>query len=205
MKAKLFAAAICAALVGACAPAMAQEQARNVYLGASAGPVRIKGVCGGSGVVSCQNDDTAVKLFFGYVLSRNFALELALNDLGGARVQRSTQMVTPFGPQTIASTDTYEVRGLDATMIGSWPLTSQFALYGKFGFYLATVDTNETGFYPSESSSYGNGDFTYGAGGRVDITDRFALRIEWQRYHALSIGSTGSDVDVISAGALFRF
>lgn len=198
MKGSLVALALALALASASAFA---EEARKLYVGASAGPSKMKGVCDRPDVVSCSNEDTAAKLFLGYEINRNFALELAYGDLGSARVDQRFQVSSPFGPQTAFSSTTYDVSAFDLAAVGSWPVTKQIALYGKLGIYVALIDRSERSFDSSGPMTFWNGDWTFGAGTRFDLTDRVGLRFEWQRYQR----TTAGDIDTLSAGALFRF
>ena len=63
----------------AAAPAAAQDS--GVYLGASLGTGESTSVCEGI-VGSCDDNDTAYRLFGGYQMNRNFAWELGYASLG---------------------------------------------------------------------------------------------------------------------------
>ena len=66
--------------LAASAPAAAQDS--GVYLGASLGTGTSKNTCRGI-TGTCNETDTAYKLFGGYQVNRNFAWELGYGTLGG--------------------------------------------------------------------------------------------------------------------------
>jgi OOP family OmpA-OmpF porin len=182
------AAALCVA------PAFAQAQQETAwYLGAGIGQSKAKDACNGFGGTgtSCDDKDTAFKLFGGYEFNRNFALELGYNDLGKAKAQ--------FGPNTAEiKSKAWELVG-----IGSYPFGNGFSAYGKLGFYRAKSDGSTS---VGASASETNNDWTVGLGGRYDFTRNMGVRAEWQRYNSVGGGNLGkSDVDVFSIAGIWRF
>lgn len=172
-------------------PASAQNLG-GVYLGGGLGQSDAKDGCDGiSGPgVSCDSEDTAWRLFGGYQLNTNLALELGYTDLGE---------VSATGPGGSASA---EATALEVSALGMFPIAEGFSLYGKAGVYRGEVDASG----PGGSASEDNTDFTLGAGVQFDMTRNIALRGEWQRYMDMGGEETGeSDVDVLSVNVLYRF
>src|SRR5688572_1012302 len=66
----------------ASAPAAAQMGMSSVYIGGSFGQSEVKDGCEGLGGISCDEKDTAWKLFGGFQLTPMFAVELGYADLG---------------------------------------------------------------------------------------------------------------------------
>jgi len=169
-------------------------QDRGFYIGAHVGQAKAKEFCdgiGGTGI-QCEDKDNIWKILGGYQFSRNFAAEIAYSapaevtaSLGAARIGVETTI--------------WELVG-----VGMLPVVDRFSVYGKLGLYRAeTEDSNNFG---APTSSETNNDLTFGFGARYDITPRFAVRGEWQRYNDVGGGDIGeSHVDVISIGGLFRF
>lgn len=176
------------ALLAACAGfSVAQAQG---YVGASIGQSELKESCDAG--VTCDFKDTGYKLFGGYMFSPNFGVEAAWVDLGKA---------------------TLSVPGLSAELkssgFGLWgtavlPIDS-FSLFAKAGFaYLDTKLTGTVTGLGSGSESESNANFAFGVGAAYDITKNLAVRVEYERFR-IEFQSEKSDVDLLSAGVLFRF
>jgi OOP family OmpA-OmpF porin len=176
-------------------PASAQNLG-GFYLGGGIGQSDAKDGCDGiSGPgVSCDSEDTAWRLFGGYQLNTNLALELGYTDLGE---------VSATGPGGSASA---EATALEFSALGMFPIAEGFSLYGKAGVYRGEVDSRASIAGLSGSASEDNTDFTLGAGVQFDMTRNIALRGEWQRYMDMGGEETGeSDVDLLSVNVLYRF
>jgi OOP family OmpA-OmpF porin len=173
------------------APASAQDMA--FYAGVSLGQAKAQDTCdffAGTGI-SCDDKDTAWKIFGGYQFNRNFALELGYTDLGEVTIS------DPFDRISI------EVNAFELVGIGMFPVADRFSVYGKAGLYRAETELTST--IPGLASKETNNDLTFGFGVRFDI-GRFAVRAEWQRYSDVGGGDIGEDdIDVISIGGLFKF
>jgi OmpA-OmpF porin, OOP family len=172
-------------------PAIAQVDARGIYIGGAIGQSRVVEWCDDvpSGI-NCDDKDTAFKIFGGYRFNRHFAIELGYTDLG------SVTLTAP-GVTGSAESSAFELVG-----VGSLPLGDRFAVYGKAGFYRGEVSgrvTTSSGT-PFSGSDEGT-EVTFGLGVSMDFTRNVAGRAEWQRYSDFS----GSDIDLISIGLVFRF
>ena len=177
-------------------PTFAQDGA--FYVGASIGKAEAKDVCTGVNSISgatCDDKDTTWKIFGGYQFNRNFALEIGYSD--GGEVKASA-----FGVNASIEASVFELVG-----VGTLPLGNNFSLYGKIGLYRADTEATATAGALSVREEESNTDLTFGIGAQFDLSKRFAIRAEWQRYQDVDGGDTigEGDVDVISIGALFRF
>ena len=179
----------------ACAlPATAQNMS-GFYLGASLGESRANDFCDGtSGAgVSCDDKDTAWKIFAGYQFHPNIAVELGYNDLGNASVSGGG----------VTATD--EATAWELTAVASWPLANQFSIYGRFGGYHSEVkSTGTVSGFGSASDKKNSTDITFGIGARYDINRNFAVRGEWQRFSDVKDAfDEKSNVDVFSLGVIY--
>lgn len=193
---KAIAAALVAAGVAGAAPAIAQSSGAGLYLGGSLGQSDFAGACddvSGPGV-SCEDNDTAWKIFGGYQVNRNFALEVGYTDLG------ELEASGPGGTVTLGAT-AWELVGL-----GILPLGNRFSLLGKAGLYNGEVEMDANTVLFTGNASESNTGLTYGVGAQIDATANVALRFEWQRYSDMGGSETGEgDIDVIGVSAQFRF
>jgi OOP family OmpA-OmpF porin len=179
MKRLLAAAGTAAALAFADAAA-AQSIWNNLYIGGSAGRSEFKDACGSSG--SCDDEDTALRIFGGYQFNKYFAAELGYHELGEASTSAGDN----------------EGKAWELVAIASFPFTSSFSLYAKLGGYWGQLE----GPFADED----NTDLTYGVGLRYDFTRNWGVRGEWQRYSNLGGGKlVETDVDVLSVGFIFSF
>ncbi len=201
MKTKLLATLAGAGMLAASSAAWSQEP--RFYLGGAVGQATMKDACQDlpSGF-SCDDKDTAFKLFGGYQINRNFAVEAAYNDFGKAKANGTISGVSVDA--------TAEATAWELTAIGSWPIANRFAVYGKLGVYYGDLKSNATatsgGATGTGSAKDTNTDLTFGLGASFDLTRNVSLRAEWQRFNDMGGNDTGkSDVDMLSIGALYRF
>ena len=125
------------------------------------------------------DEDTAWKIFGGYDINRNFAVELGYTDLG--EVSEGAASV--------------EANALELTALGKFPVGNQFSVYGLAG--IARVDAEARG--PGGTVSDDSNELTYGIGAQYDMSRNLGLRAQWQRY------DTDEEVDVLSLGVLWKF
>ena len=177
---RLLAVAGAAAVLAFAGVTSAQSIWNNVYIGGSAGRSEFKDGCASSG--SCDNEDTALRIFGGYQFNRYLAAELGYHELG--------EVSTSAGDN--------EGKAWEFVAIGSFPFTSTFSVYAKLGGYWGQLE----GPFDDEE----NTDLTYGVGLRYDFTRNWGVRGEWQRYSNLGGGRlVETDVDVLSFGFLYSF
>jgi OOP family OmpA-OmpF porin len=183
LRAELF---LMAALLIAAAPTHAQD--KGGYLGASAGNTKFDGP-GISGSTSLTQDDkdSGFKIFGGYQFNRNLAVEVGYYDLGTLK-----QSGTP-GPFTVQ----YDLSGIAGAAVGILPLGGGFALFGKAGVIIESIDKKTTG--PVNVTTNDGAAFMAGVGARWNFTRRLGVQVEWERF--------GGDltVDFVSAGLRFNF
>ena len=162
------------------------------YIGGSVGEA--SGDCNATAQTSCDDKDSAWKIFGGYQLNRNFAVELGYSDLG------EVSSSGPFGTKV-------ESTLWDLVAVGSLPLDNNFSLYGKLGAYRAEAELSSNVGVSGDKKTT---DLTYGLGARYDFTRNLAVRAEWQRYQGIEVPNTvltsgDSDADVLNIGVLWKF
>src|SRR3954452_22261851 len=119
------------------------------YAGVSLGQSSASDACNGvSGPgVSCEDTDTAFKIFGGYQINRNFGVELGYTDLG--KVEASGGGVTA----------SIETRAFELVGVGRYPINTQFPIYGKLALYRADPTGRSNVALPADET---NTDLTYG-------------------------------------------
>lgn len=120
---------LAAALLAVATSASAQLT-NKAYIGGAFGPSNIAVDCGG--VASCDNDDIGYKLYAGYKVHPQIAIEGGYIDFGKSDISAGF-----FGRGSIA------VDGFVVNAAGRLPFTRDFNGVGRLG--LAFVDTKSTG------------------------------------------------------------
>jgi OOP family OmpA-OmpF porin len=177
--------AIAAAALAAPALALAQESTSHVYVGATFGQDHWRPGCASG--ADCDDTDRALRVLAGYQINKMFAAEVGYHNLGKAT----------------SSTASVKAYAWEALAVAAWPVMGALSVYGKLGIYRGKAEGGGA-LVPNKETNY-NG--TWGFGAQFDATRNVALRAEYQRYPSLAGGSLGpdSDVNVISAGAIWRF
>jgi len=141
---------------------------------------------------SVDGSDSGFKIFGGYQFNPYFGLELAWVDLGKAGYS-GTFLGTPVTGGSV------ETSGLNFSAVGTWPLGSGFALFGKAGVFAWEAKANDvTGGLPFSAKEDG-GDVSFGVGANYDFTKNFAIRAEWERFKAVDT------IDMLSVGLVYKF
>jgi OOP family OmpA-OmpF porin len=180
------------------------------YLGGSLGNSRGDfeasnvGIPAGITSTSFNDDDSALgyKIFGGYKLNRNFAVEFGYTDLGKFKFKGTT---TPPGTASAS----VENRGWNIDVVGIVPL-QHFSLFAKIGLYhneTRSKFTSDSGPPADPKATRTENSYKVGLGVHYDFTPAWGLRAEWERYLKLGKkGSTGElEVDLYSVGAVYRF
>ena len=149
-----------------------------------------------------DNRDTGFKLFGGYQLNKNFALEGGYFDLGKFSFTATT------APAGTLSGD-FKIRGLNLDAVGILPIHEKFSAFGRVGVqYADTRDSfARTGAVPAlnPNPSKREANYKYGLGLQYDFTESLGMRVEAERYRINdAIGHKGN-VDLISVGLVYRF
>jgi OmpA-OmpF porin, OOP family len=191
-KAFLFAAVL---VLGA-VPAPALSQA-GWYVGLGAGRLKTGDECptGAAPGASCEDEDTAWKLFGGYQFNPYLGYELAIADMG----QRSASL-SGIGVVTA------RFRFFETVLTGTLPMGQRLSAYAKAGIFAWDIDYDLPPGFIGSADSNGN-DYTFGLGVKYRFTRSFALRLEWQRYNDVGEPTTTGrfNADTFGIGALLSF
>jgi OOP family OmpA-OmpF porin len=160
----------------------------------------------GLGMTSISDRDraTGYKVFGGYQLNRNFAVEAGYFDLGRFGYTAST---SPTG----SLTGDIRVKGLNLDLVGILPITDKLSALGRLGVTSArtTGSFSATGAaslpYANANPSQRATNYKMGAGLMYDFTDNLAMRLEGERYRINDAVSNRGHVDMLSVGLIYRF
>jgi OmpA-OmpF porin, OOP family len=206
---KLLAFAVLTAIT--CPPAMAEVS--NWYGGVSAGQSRAKiddariiaGLLAGRFATTSMVDndrDTGYKIFGGYQINRHFAFEAGYFDMGKFGYIANT---LPLG----SLTGEIKIRGLNLDLVGSLPISERFSLLGRVGLSHAEARDTFTGtglvHVVKPHVSKRDDGVKYGVGLQYAFNESWAMRVEAERHRVNDAVGNRGDVDLVSAGLIYRF
>jgi OOP family OmpA-OmpF porin len=191
--------------------AMAQEA--GWYAGANVGQSRAKiddaRITGGlqaSGLATTSiNDDdrsTGYKLYGGYQINRNFALEGGYFDLGKFGFTANTAPAGTLSGNT-------RMRGLNLDLVGILPITEKFSAFARAGMTYAEAKDSFSGtgavnvLNPNPSKREAN--YKLGLGVQYELTQALAMRGEVERYRINDAVGNRGDINLVSVGLVYRF
>jgi OOP family OmpA-OmpF porin len=194
-----------------CSTSVMAQQTPGFYLGGSVGGTRshfnndaYNNRAVGSGFTvnssSVDNKDTGGKVFGGYQLNPNFAVEGGYFDLG-----RHSYSGTTSGGAYSGNTRSH---GLNLDLVGTLPVTDRLSVLGRVGaIYAKTRDSSSSAFAPPSTANRSSNDTSmkYGVGLQYAITDALSLRGELERYHRINDPIRRGNVDMASIGLVYRF
>jgi OOP family OmpA-OmpF porin len=169
------AVAVAVALV---AGGVSAAQAEGVYVGGNVGVPDFKGSINGIGG---QGDGAGVKLYGGYEITPNLAVEAGVFSLG----RRSD------------SSGTLNTRGFYAEGVGRYPLAPQWSLLGSAGL--------AEGRFTSALGDDSSPALKVGAGVQYDLTRQTALRVQYDLYHFANAYGAKPNIGEVSVGVKFGF
>lgn len=152
--------------------------------------------------ISDDDRDVGYKLFGGYRFQKHFAVEAGYFDLGNFGFTATT-----MPPGTLNGE--IKLKGLNVDAVGMLPINDRFSAFGRVGLIYAQAKDSFSGtgavnvLDPSPSESGAN--YKFGLGVQYDVTDVLGLRLEAERYRINDAVGNNGDVDLISAGLVYRF
>lgn len=167
-----------AALAGNLALAPAAH-AEGLYIGGSAGGSHFKG--NNVGGVQTDRSSTGTKLFGGYQLTPNIAVEAGYADLGKFK----------------SSAGQLKSQGVYLDAVGTVPIAGPWSALGRVGVYNGKVDNSLIG------SDRGT-NVKVGAGVQYAIDRNLSVQGEWERYRLDALG-TKANTDLYSIGVKYSF
>ncbi len=149
-----------------------------------------------------DDSDTGYKIFGGYQFGRHVALEAGYFDLGKFSFNAITEP-----PGTLAGSA--KIRGANVDVVGILPIIGKLAALGRVGLiYAETTDSFAgTGAVAVLDPSPRKHDTSYklGLGLQYAFTEAFAVRAEAERYRINDAVGNDGDIDLLSAGLVYRF
>lgn len=194
---KIFLAGAIAAAMGIALPAAAQG-----YVGLGLGSSHIRGVDGpfissfGTNTVSGADGDKASwKIYGGYKITPNLAIEGQYADLG------KRDLAFTGGATTLRGD--FKTSQYSLAVVGILPLANGFALFGKLGVSQNSAKATT----PSGNDSVKRTSEIYGLGVSYDITQHLVVRAEYEDFGKFGKGRGNGTIhgDKLSIGLHYAF
>ena len=185
MKTKLIVTAIF--LLGA---SQAQADGNDIYVGASLGNNSFD--FAGEPGFTVEDSSSAFKLFAGYNITKNIAVEFQYADLGKYDVSATISGIAINGDIDVSNTS--------LSGVYKWNTEGKFSPFAKLGYGRTKAELTASAAGVTANSDTSESGVVAGFGAEYNVTDTIAIRGEWERIDA------GEDnADLLSVGAVFNF
>lgn len=133
-----------------------------------------------------DGDADGSRIFGSYMFTPRYGIEAGFSDFGSP------------DDSSIAPNLEVESESYDLYAVGVQPITEKFDLFGKLGLVRSTTEIEEDDTTEVSTSST---DLALGFGGEYSVSERFAIRSEFEWVDSDNSGA----VTMISLGGVFRF
>lgn len=138
--------------------------------------------------LACDEDTGVVKLFAGGRFNNVIGFEAGYVNLGKAQ----------FGGGDA------EAHGLNLSLVAGFPLGTNTSVFGKLGTTYGR--TKVSGTVPAvQTGSEDDWGLSYGIGAQLGLTDRWAVRVDADRYRFQFLNSGRRNIDTLTVGVQYRF
>jgi OOP family OmpA-OmpF porin len=163
------------------AGAAANASAEGLYVGADLGHPQYSNSVNGIGGADANNGGIGAKLYGGYTLTPNFALEGSVFRLGHSHM----------GDTTVNTS------GIALDGVGNYSFAPQWSVLGRVGLAEGRFSTS----FGDDSSAA----VKMGAGLQYDVTKQVALRLQYERYHFFNAFDSKPNIGEFTAGVKLSF
>lgn len=158
----------------------------------------------GGGLTSITDDhhDNGYKLFAGYQLNDNFALEAGYFDLGQFGSRAVKDNVGALKTRT-------KTKGFNVDLVGSLPMTEKLSAFARVGAHYSEAKDRFQGsddvVVTDRHRRERDVNAKWGAGLQYDFTQKLSMRLEAERYAINDVMGNNGNINMYSLGALYRF
>lgn len=180
------------ALSGSMLSSAAFAAPSGLNVGLDLGRVEAKKFC--NNITKCDNADNTAKAHVGFQFNPNLGVEVGYVSFG-----------TIFKNNDSAAAATQKASAYTASAVGTINFTDMVGIYGRAG--AARYDTKNSGTVSGVPVKDEDGVSPFfGAGVKVNLTDNFAIRGEYQLYSDISkLDGKKDDLQALFAGVVFSF
>ncbi len=136
----------------------------------------------------CEDSAGSLKLFAGGKFNNVFGLEVAYINLGKAEIAGGDM----------------EAHGLNFSLVAGMPIGANSSVFGKLGttYGRSKVSGTVPAFRTGSEDDWGA---SFGIGAQIGLTDRWALRVDADRYRFKFVDTDRRNIDTFTAGVQYRF
>lgn len=163
--------------------------AEGAYVAVDVGNSTIKDACAGA-TTTCSDSDTAYRVGGGMQITPNFGVEANYAKLGSAKASFGS-FSAEFKPTALQ---------LSAVIAAS--VADTVSLFAKLGVSRVSSDFSATG-NPTRSTTKTAP--SYGFGAQYDFSRQIGIRAQYERLGKARSSTADFDIDMISAGLVFKF
>jgi OOP family OmpA-OmpF porin len=145
----------------------------------------------------CQvsSSDTGAKIFAGYHLTENAAVEVSYVDFG----KMTGTALTPVGIINLQESE----KAADIAFVGSHTFDNNFVLSGRVGWFSAKVSTTGAGAGVTASADDTARNFLIGLGAGYNFTSHILGKVEFERF--IHAGESKTNIDLASVAIAYNF
>ena len=202
-----------AGFAAVCSTSVIAQDAPGWYLGGNVGGTRsdfkndaINRALADRGFIvnstTTDNSSTGYKVFGGYQLMPNLAVEGGYFDLGRFSYGSSTTSPGTFNGNN-------RINGLNLDLVGTLPVSDRFSVLGRIGAAYAQNRGSfaSTGFVPPSTSDPRRNEtnLKIGLGLQYAISEALSVRAELERYRISDPIRNRGNIDMASVGLVYRF
>ena len=155
-----------------------------------------------SSVIVDDDRSTGFKVFGGYQINKNFAVEGGYFDLGKFGYTATT---VPAGTLN----GNIKLKGLNLDLVGIVPLTEKFSVFGRAGLNYAQARDSFSGtgavLVTNPSPRKNDTNYKLGLGVQYALSESLAVRAEAERYRVNDAVGNRGHIDLVSVGLIYRF
>lgn len=132
-----------------------------------------------------EETDTGFKIYGGYKVNQNFAIEGGYTDLG----------------KISDGSASFSVDGLEIAAVGMLPVNPQFDVFGKVGLFLANTEASVAGLGSVDDDS---NDIFFGLGVAYQVNQQVSIRGTYD-FYGVDFFGLDIDIDLLAVGVDFKF
>lgn len=166
------------------------------YAGVSFGQSKVELNC--AGTTSCDNSDTAFKVFGGYMFLPHAGVELTYYNQGKATLAGSDPTLGNLSAE-------FKGDGFGFYGMAVAPFENGASVFGKLGLVSAQIKIDATSsIYGSGGDSERHTNVAWGVGAGYEFTRNIGARLEFERVR-VKFQDEKNDVDLLTVGLVYRF
>ena len=163
---------------------------------------------GVNSTAGAEDDGTSVwKIFAGYWINDNWAIEASYQDLGHTSGTFSSSVSQNGSTSNLNGKLKSEYDAVASSIVGKWNFNRWVGVYGRAGVHYWQHDfsakgSNNLGISVDETVTDNGFDYLYGGGVVGYLSESISVRLDWERFHGIE---DEEGVDIKTLTTVYRF